>query len=325
MDDAQRSRLRSLLLRLVMPTEDGDPVRARVPRAKVAVDDAHVRLVEQLVDARLVSIDGDTVQIAHEALVRVWPRLRGWLDDDVDGQRLFRHLAGAADAWDAMGRPDSELYRGARLSPHPGVAGSGRARTSTTPRPPSWTPRPPCRRRSCAPREERIRRERRVNRRLRGALAGVGVLAVLALVAGVLAVRSSDRAEGRPRPGPQPRPTSRTPGGRAPWRSSTRTCPPRCCSRCRRSRSTPPRRPGTTSPRCSCGRRRCSSLPRSRRVRRRSDGQPRRRVARGEPAGGGRRSVAARTPPPSNPCRSRTTSPPAASPSRRTAACWRWR
>ena len=62
-----------------------------------------------------MSIDGDTVQIAHEALVRVWPRLRGWLDDDVDGQRLFRHLAGAADAWDAMGRPDSELYRGARL------------------------------------------------------------------------------------------------------------------------------------------------------------------------------------------------------------------
>ncbi len=116
MDHAQRRQLRSLLLRLVMPTEDGDPVRARVPRAKVAGDDAHRQLVERLVDARLVSVDGDTVQIAHEALVRVWPRLRGWLDDDVDGQRLFRHLAGAADAWDAMGRPDSELYRGARLS-----------------------------------------------------------------------------------------------------------------------------------------------------------------------------------------------------------------
>ena len=89
MDAAQRSRLRTLLLRLVVPTEDGDPVRARVPRAKVAADDQHQRLVEQLVDARLVSIDGDTVQIAHEALVRVWPRLRGWLDDDVEGQRLF--------------------------------------------------------------------------------------------------------------------------------------------------------------------------------------------------------------------------------------------
>ena len=43
-------------------------------------------------------------------------RLRGWLDDDVDGQRLFRHLAGAADAWQAMGRPEGELYRSTRLS-----------------------------------------------------------------------------------------------------------------------------------------------------------------------------------------------------------------
>jgi DNA-binding SARP family transcriptional activator len=54
MDHAQRQRLRSLLLRLVMPTEDGEPVRARVPRAKVAADDAHRQFVEQLVDARLV-------------------------------------------------------------------------------------------------------------------------------------------------------------------------------------------------------------------------------------------------------------------------------
>ena len=115
MDETQRARLRSLLLRLVMPT-DGEPVRARVARDKVADDEPHRLLVEQLVEARLLSIDGETVQIAHEALVRVWPRLRDWLDDDIDGQRLFRHLAVAAEAWDEMGRPDSELYRGPRLA-----------------------------------------------------------------------------------------------------------------------------------------------------------------------------------------------------------------
>ncbi len=122
MDAAQRGRLRSLLLRLVVPTGGGDPVRARVPRAKVSADGEHRRLVEQLVDARLVSVDGDSLQIAHESLVRVWPRLRGWLDDDLDGQRLFRHLADAADAWDQMGRPDSELYRGAQGVLHEDVA-----------------------------------------------------------------------------------------------------------------------------------------------------------------------------------------------------------
>ena len=194
MDPAERTQLRRLLLRLVMPTEDGDPVRARVLRSKVAVDVAHERLVEQLVEARLVSIDGDTLQIAHEALVRVWPRLRGWLDDDLDGQRLLRHLAGAADAWETMGRPDSELYRGTRLSRtlewrdraepdlddtetaflDASVALSSAERRAT---------------------ETRAARERRSRRRLRSALAGVGVFVALAMVAGLVAVRNANQAD----------------------------------------------------------------------------------------------------------------------------------
>ena len=195
MDDTQRGRLRSLLMRLVMPSEDGDPVRARVPRAKVVLDEAHVRLVEQLVDARLVSIDGDTVQIAHEALFRVWPRLRGWLDDDVDGQRLFRHLAGAADAWDAMDRPQSELYRGTRLTRT--QEWRDRVRPDLSETETAFLEESAALSESeLRAAQDLVRRERRVNRRLRGALAGVAVLAVLVLVAGVLAVRSSDRAEG---------------------------------------------------------------------------------------------------------------------------------
>ena len=195
MDDTQRSRLRSLLMRLVMPSEGSDPVRARVPRAKVVLDEAHVRLVEQLVDARLVSIDGDTVQIAHEALFLVWPRLRGWLDDDVDGQRLFRHLAGAADAWDAMDRPASELYRGTRLTRT--LEWRDRARPDLSDTETAFLEASAALSESeQRAAQERVRRERRVNHRLRGALTGVAVLAVLAVVAGVLAVRSSDRAEG---------------------------------------------------------------------------------------------------------------------------------
>ena len=174
MDAAQRTQLRSLLLRLVMPTEDGDPVRARVPRAKLAADVAHSELVEQLVEARLVSIDGDTLQIAHEALVRVWPRLRGWLDDDLDGQRLFRHLAGAADAWEAMGRPDSELYRGTRLSRT--VEWRERATPDLNDTEADFLDASvalaTAEQRAT---ETRAARERRSRLRLRGALAGVGV------------------------------------------------------------------------------------------------------------------------------------------------------
>ena len=56
------------------------------------------------------------VEIAHEALARAWPRLRTWLDEDIEGQRIRQHLTAAADAWDTLGRPDSELYRGVRLT-----------------------------------------------------------------------------------------------------------------------------------------------------------------------------------------------------------------
>jgi hypothetical protein len=68
-----------------------------------------------LVAARLVTSDDGVLEVSHEALARAWPRLRGWLDDDVEGQRVLHHLSAAADAWDTLGRPDSELYRGVRL------------------------------------------------------------------------------------------------------------------------------------------------------------------------------------------------------------------
>jgi DNA-binding SARP family transcriptional activator/WD40 repeat protein len=112
----QRSVLRDLLLRLVVPGPDGEPVRGRLPRRMVASDAAHERLLEELVAARLLISDERSVELAHEALIRAWPRLQGWLDDDVEGRRILNHLAMAADAWDGMGRPDSELYRGARLT-----------------------------------------------------------------------------------------------------------------------------------------------------------------------------------------------------------------
>lgn len=122
----EQQALRDLLLRLTAPTPEGDPVRRRVPRRMVSGDIALDALVERLVAARLLTSDEDEVELAHEALVRAWPRLRGWLDDDAGGQRILRHLAVAADAWEAMGRPDSELYRGVRLA----QAAEWRQRTS---------------------------------------------------------------------------------------------------------------------------------------------------------------------------------------------------
>ena len=87
------------------PGPTGEPVRTRVPRRLVATDADHEQLIELLVAARLVTSDDGVLEITHEALARAWPRLRGWLDDDVEGQRILHHLTGAADAWDTLGRP----------------------------------------------------------------------------------------------------------------------------------------------------------------------------------------------------------------------------
>ena len=190
----QRSSLRDLLLRLVAPTAEGEPVRSRVPRRLVATDAEHEHLIELLVDARLVSSDNDVVELAHEALARAWPRLRDWLDDDVEGQRILRHLSVTADAWDTMGRPDSELYRGVRLAQ--ALEWRDRAGRDVTPTEQAFLDAgrlvADSEARSA---EERARHQVRINRRFRVLVAGIGVLLVVAVVAGVLALRQADRAD----------------------------------------------------------------------------------------------------------------------------------
>ncbi len=113
--EAQRRAIRSVLLRLVVPSIEGPPLRSRlangVLRGKPEWDD----VVSRLIAARLVTAEGGALEISHEALVRAWPRLQSWLDEDAAGLRIVRHIAAAAEGWESLGRPDSELYRGARL------------------------------------------------------------------------------------------------------------------------------------------------------------------------------------------------------------------
>ena len=72
-------------------------------------------LLERLAEARLVTLGEGTAEVAHEVLIREWPTLRGWLEEDRDGIRLHRQLGDAARLWDAGGREPSDLYRGTRL------------------------------------------------------------------------------------------------------------------------------------------------------------------------------------------------------------------
>ena len=187
---AQRASARTLLLRLVALSPDGEPTAVRVPLSVAAADRERERLIGILSRCRLVTTDERSVTVAHEAVIRAWPRLRSWLDEDAAGQRMLRHLSVAAEDWAGRGRPDSELYRGTRLT----ATREWQART----RPELTTAETDFLDASAAlaqaeqsAERERARAQARQNRRLRVALAGTALGLVLALVAGVVAVQQS--------------------------------------------------------------------------------------------------------------------------------------
>jgi DNA-binding SARP family transcriptional activator/WD40 repeat protein len=113
LSEAQQVEARTIFLRLSLG-EGEALVRRRVTLEEL--ESGLIPVVERLAAARLLTIRGDTVEVAHEALLREWPRLRRWLDEDRDGRRVQAHLAAAARDWDERGRDRGDLYRGARLS-----------------------------------------------------------------------------------------------------------------------------------------------------------------------------------------------------------------
>jgi hypothetical protein len=120
---------RRILLRLAGDGEGDAVVRRRVPLAELEGPGV-AETLSVLADERLVTIGQGEVEVAHEALLREWPRLRGWLQEDAEGRRVYAHLIGAARDWQAGGRDPGELYRGARLAA--ALDGPARMTTSST-------------------------------------------------------------------------------------------------------------------------------------------------------------------------------------------------
>lgn len=186
LSDDEMPLLRDILLRLVEASADGAVVSRRVERTRIAIDDAHAKIVDRLVDARLLTTDEESVQVSHEALAREWPRLQDWLTDDVEGQRILRHLGSASAAWDAMERPDSELYRGGRLTTVQqwrdavGPALTGVERDFLNASSANETA-------GLAAAQNQLRKERRMVRRLSWVSGGAAALAILAVTASLVA------------------------------------------------------------------------------------------------------------------------------------------
>ncbi len=114
----QEDALRAAFLSMVRLDESGQYVRQAVPWSDLP--QAIAPLLERFVAARLL-ISGTEggqrmLEVAHEALFRVWTRARQWLDADRDNLRLREGLRQAAREWHARARPAELLvHRGSRL------------------------------------------------------------------------------------------------------------------------------------------------------------------------------------------------------------------
>jgi len=111
---------RAILRTMIMFGRDGKSVRRQVTRAMLSdlpgADATQVdTILEGLVTRRLVVLSDGTAEIAHDALLTEWPRLRGWLEDDQASWILHGHLAADAAEWAGTRQPDF-LYRGIQLA-----------------------------------------------------------------------------------------------------------------------------------------------------------------------------------------------------------------
>ncbi|MGW7282368.1 nSTAND1 domain-containing NTPase, partial [Streptomyces sp. NPDC054844] len=114
----QADLARRILLRLVAPGDGTPDTRRPAEHAELGLGDPDGAraVLDRLVRARLLTFDDGTVELAHEALITAWPRLRGWIDAERDRLRVHRALSEAAGTWLALGRENAALYAGSRLS-----------------------------------------------------------------------------------------------------------------------------------------------------------------------------------------------------------------
>lgn len=117
---AEQPIAKNIFLRLTELGEGTEDTRRRIKSAEIITAADNKPLVEHvlktLADTRLITTHEDEVEVAHEALIREWPTLRQWLDEDRAALQIHRRLTEATGEWIQNKRDGSFLYRDALLS-----------------------------------------------------------------------------------------------------------------------------------------------------------------------------------------------------------------
>ncbi|MGI8331667.1 NACHT and WD repeat domain-containing protein [Actinomadura scrupuli] len=178
LDETAEAAVRRMLLHLVRLGEGTEDTRRRVSLSELP--GAEHAVLDRLIEARLLSLGSDTIQLTHESLIRSWPRLRAWIDADRAALLLRQQVDDDAGRWQDHQQDPAFLYRGKRLASVLSLSEGDRA-DDLTPVAASFLTR--------SSRAE-IRR-----RRLRQALyAAAAVLLATVATVNIVSARSADRA-----------------------------------------------------------------------------------------------------------------------------------
>ncbi|WP_062428834.1 nSTAND1 domain-containing NTPase [Herbidospora daliensis] len=186
----ERQAARRIFLRLSALGEGTEDTRRPVATTElvgIAAEPVVTGVLLRLAAARLVTLGEGTAEVAHEALIRNWPRLRGWLTDDRAALLVHRGVTEAARLWDDHHRDPGTLYRGSRLSSaltwadeHPDEPNTLEAAFLSASR---------------SAEQGELVAVRRRNRLLKRLVAGIAALLLLAFVSGGVAVGQSREAQ----------------------------------------------------------------------------------------------------------------------------------
>lgn len=195
--EADQALARKIFERLTQLGQDTVDTRRSAPKKELLAlggDPAALeRVLRTLAEQRLVTVagqlgdggareesDGESqVEVAHEALIREWPRLRAWIEADREALRTERRLMAAAAEWLELGRDADLLYRGARLAEAEEWA-EAHADDFTAEMKSFFEASLEARDRAAREAEIRRRRELRAARRLAAVLASASVLVLAA-------------------------------------------------------------------------------------------------------------------------------------------------
>jgi WD40 repeat protein/DNA-binding SARP family transcriptional activator len=125
---------RQVFLRLVGADPTAQDTRRRVRRSELRQLELDRDAVEEILarfgERRLLTFDREpltrtpTVEVAHEAILSQWERLRGWIEERRGDLLLHRRLVDAVAEWEDTGRDPEYLLREGRLAQFEAWAGT---------------------------------------------------------------------------------------------------------------------------------------------------------------------------------------------------------